>query len=97
MKQIALGEDLLGIQLEAKDLPVGTILNYGGKDAPAGFLVCDGSEFSEDDYPELATVLESTTLPDAATFVAVTEQEVEAIISSRMSYDETESKLVIEV
>lgn len=37
---------------------------FHGTSAPSGWLVCDGSTFSATDYPKLATVLGSTTLPD---------------------------------
>ncbi len=45
-------------------VPVGTVLPYAGATAPSGWLMCDGSEFSADDWPALASVLGTTTLPD---------------------------------
>lgn len=45
-------------------VPVGTIIPFVGKTTPERYLFCDGSTFSRTDYPELYTVLESTTLPD---------------------------------
>jgi microcystin-dependent protein len=38
-----------------QNIPVGTVISYAGEivDVPAGFLVCDGREYSESDYPKL--------------------------------------------
>ena len=44
---------------------VGTILPFAGSIAPTGWLLLDGSTFSSTDYPELYSILGSTTLPDA--------------------------------
>lgn len=33
--------------------PVGTIVAYGGKDAPTGWIICDGSAISREKYYEL--------------------------------------------
>jgi len=40
--------------------PVGSILTYAGSSAPAGWLLCDGSEVSQEAYPRLYAVLGST-------------------------------------
>ena len=46
-------------------LPVGTIIHFAGAGAaPVGWLECDGSTFNGAQYPELAAVLGTTTLPD---------------------------------
>lgn len=45
-------------------VPVGVVEAYFGKTAPKGWLMCDGSTFSKDVYPELYEVLGSETLPD---------------------------------
>lgn len=45
-------------------VPVGTVINYYGTTAPEGYFICDGSTFSQTDYPELAALLGSTLLPD---------------------------------
>lgn len=34
--------------------PVGTIINFYGKTAPEGYLICDGETYNRADYPELA-------------------------------------------
>jgi hypothetical protein len=39
------------------EVGVGTIMSFFGTKAPAGYLLCDGSEFSKSDYPELYTHL----------------------------------------
>lgn len=39
---------------------VGTLLPYGGKVPPAGYLLCDGSWFYDIHYPELALVIGRT-------------------------------------
>ena len=47
------------------DLPVGSIINYWGYTAPAGFLVCNGTSFVAGDYPELYALLgDSNVLPN---------------------------------
>ncbi len=43
---------------------VGTILPYAGSTAPDGWLLCDGATFSSSTYPELYSLIGSTTLPD---------------------------------
>lgn len=37
--------------------PVGLILPFGGGSSPAAFLLCDGSSYEIDDYPELFDVI----------------------------------------
>ena len=50
-------------------VPIGTIIDYGGVVPPAGYLLCDGSEYEISDYPELASALGSTWgTPTTATF-----------------------------
>jgi microcystin-dependent protein len=39
------------------DVPVGTILAYGGSTAPTGYLLCQGGEFNRADYPALYAVI----------------------------------------
>lgn len=46
------------------NVPVGTIVAYWGSGAPAGWLVCNGGSFSAGTYPDLATLLGGTTLPN---------------------------------
>lgn len=45
-------------------VPVGTILANFTTNVPSGFLLCDGSTFSSSTYPDLYSVLGTTTLPD---------------------------------
>lgn len=45
-------------------VPVGMIAAFPVNTAPAGWLVANGSTFSSATYPDLATYLGSTTLPD---------------------------------
>jgi microcystin-dependent protein len=41
-------------------MPVGSILPYAGKDAPEGWLLCDGSTYKKADYPDLYAVIGET-------------------------------------
>lgn len=41
-------------------MPAGVILPYGGNTAPAGWLVCDGAEYSQTTYADLFAALGST-------------------------------------
>lgn len=43
--------------------PIGTIIAYAGKKTPPNWLFCDGSTFSQTEYPELYDVLETNILP----------------------------------
>lgn len=43
---------------------VGMILPFAGSTAPTGWLLLDGSTFSSSTYPQLYSLLGSTTLPD---------------------------------
>lgn len=42
------------------ETPAGVITPFGGSSAPSGWLLCDGSSFSSDSYPDLAAVLGDT-------------------------------------
>ncbi len=44
--------------------PVGTIQMWPTSTPPSGWLICNGSSFSSGTYPDLATVLGGTTLPN---------------------------------
>lgn len=51
---------------DVKDLgavPIGTIVTFV-KALPAGYLACDGSTFSQSEYPDLYTYLGTNVLPD---------------------------------
>lgn len=37
--------------------PVGLVLPFGGDTAPDGYLICDGSDYAIEDYPELFAVI----------------------------------------
>ncbi|NES45950.1 tail fiber protein [Moorena sp. SIO2C4] len=45
-------------------IPVGTVVPYTGSSAPAGWLMCDGTSFDADKYPDLNNVLNSEKVPD---------------------------------
>ena len=45
-------------------VPVGSVMEYIGPDAPVGWLLCDGATIDAADYPALAALLGGTTLPD---------------------------------
>lgn len=51
------------VDLSRFELPVGTIQLYAGSSAPDGWLICDGSTFSIDAYPELNAILRGNNLP----------------------------------
>lgn len=40
--------------------PTGAVLTYAGSTAPSGYLLCDGSTFNGDQYPELRDVVGDT-------------------------------------
>jgi hypothetical protein len=40
--------------------PVGTIIAYGGRTVPKGWLMCDGSSVSRTQYPELYNAIDTT-------------------------------------
>ena len=48
----------------ALGVPVGTVITFWGTVAPGGFFSMDGSTFNPGQYPKLAGVLGSATLPD---------------------------------
>lgn len=43
---------------------VGVVVAYMGEEPPDGWLLCDGSEFDETEYPKLYKVLGKNTTPD---------------------------------
>ncbi len=45
-------------------VPIGTIQMWATATAPTGWMICDGSTFTSIDYPDLAAVLGTTTLPN---------------------------------
>lgn len=44
-------------------MPVGMITPYGGREAPQGWLLCDGSEIRKSDYPELWNIIRNLFKP----------------------------------
>lgn len=53
-------------------VPTGCAVRNFRSDIPTGFLSCNGATFSATDYPDLYTVLGSTTLPTLAGYVLKT-------------------------
>lgn len=47
--------------------PICTVIHYFGVTAPTGYLICDGTEYADADYPDLAAQLKA--LPDHSSFV----------------------------
>ena len=45
-------------------IPPGSIMMYGGATAPSGWLLCDGAQFLQSQYPALFTALGRNTTPD---------------------------------
>lgn len=58
----------------------GTIIGYGGTEAPNGWLLCDGAEYTASKYPELYAVIGTTyggangsfNVPDSDSFLVTT-------------------------
>ena len=46
------------------EVPAGIMQMFAGNTIPAGWLLCDGSTISEENYPELVAVLGGTQLPN---------------------------------
>lgn len=62
-------QGIQGIQgPQGEFLPVGTILAYGGANAPESYLLCNGASYSRAAYPELAGVLGTAYGGDANNF-----------------------------
>jgi hypothetical protein len=53
-----------GKEMVSVGVPVGSVMAWMSAVAPRGWFICDGSTFAAGSYPELATVLGNTTLPD---------------------------------
>lgn len=51
---------IAGLTGTGAGLPTGTILDFAGSAAPAGFLVCDGSQVLRTSYPDLDAVISTT-------------------------------------
>ena len=51
-------------QFQGLKVPVGTITHWYGVQPPSGWLICDGSDFSTIDYPELEAHLGSFSTPN---------------------------------
>ena len=50
----------LELYLQLAVNPTGAVLPYAGSTAPTGYLLCDGSTFNGDQYPELRDVVGDT-------------------------------------
>ena len=55
----ALSPQYLNFQVLGDGNPVGAVISFLGVTAPQGYLVCDGSQYAVEDYPELAGFFES--------------------------------------
>ncbi|MCP4134599.1 MAG: tail fiber protein [bacterium] len=44
-------------ELSAKTVPVGTVLSFAGDSVPDGWLLCDGSQVSKEEYSSLYSVI----------------------------------------
>jgi microcystin-dependent protein len=56
-----------GIGIAGANVPVGTVLDFVGTAAPAGFLMCNGAEYAQATYPQLAAILVGSNWAQAAT------------------------------
>lgn len=63
--------DASGNTLGGGIIPIGGILPYVGKTAPLNYLLCDGSDFTQSDYPELYNLLGHSWTPDLRGLVIV--------------------------
>lgn len=45
-------------------VPVGTIVAFGGQSSPSDWLLCNGSSFDQNQYPDLFRALGGSTTPD---------------------------------
>lgn len=60
MKVPPAGAFIVGVTNGNNAFPVGSIVDFAGQAAPSGWLDCDGSEYSNDDFPALAGALGTT-------------------------------------
>lgn len=58
-REIVNNEIVREISVENK-LPSGTIMQYISNNAPSGWILCDGSEVSKSEYPELYNIIKDT-------------------------------------
>lgn len=49
-------QDLLN---KTSSVPIGTVISVMGNHAPKGYLICDGTQYNIEDYPELASYFET--------------------------------------
>jgi hypothetical protein len=56
----AFGSSGGGTTVIKKQNPTGTLIDYAGSDAPEGYLLCDGSVYNIDRYPELFRIIGTT-------------------------------------
>lgn len=63
LKKITLQQVKALVLLELTTIPIGTITDFAGADAPEGWLLCYGQEVSRDTYSALFTVLGASASP----------------------------------
>lgn len=63
MSNTASTTNLSATVVAVNPLPVGSIIAYGGSEAPNGWLLCDGRTISQATYPNLVAVI-GTSVPD---------------------------------
>lgn len=51
------------------DVPTGSIVSFSGEIAPDGWLLCDGKQYTSQNYPELYEVVKEKYVPDSEQWV----------------------------
>lgn len=65
----ALIEDLYNIESVGGDMPIGAVSAFMVTSVPAGWLLCDGSQYLRVDYPDLYAIIEPAFIVDADNFI----------------------------
>jgi microcystin-dependent protein len=50
-------------------VPIGSILPFSGEIAPTGWLLCDGKQYTSQDYPDLYEVIKTKYIPSSEQWV----------------------------